>query len=140
MPDTPALLRTRQGLGPGQVSDDRQQLGRRGEEVARSHLQARGYRILEASYRTREGEIDLVAEHDGALVFVEVRTRTGAAVGSPEESVTPVKRSHLVAAAQEYLQTHHADDRDWRIDLVAIELAPGRGLERIDVIRNAGEL
>lgn len=122
------------------MSNDRQRLGRRGEEVARRHLQARGYRILEANYRTREGEIDLVAEHEGALVFVEVRTRTGNAIGSPEESVTAVKRGHPVAAAQEYLQEHRAEDRDWRIDLVAIELAPGRGLERIDVIPNAVEL
>ena len=82
------------------MSAFRQRIGRRGEELARRHLEANGYHVLEANYRTREGEIDLVAEQDGALVFVEVRTRTGTTIGTPEESVTPTKRAHLVAAAR----------------------------------------
>ena len=122
------------------MSTSRQRLGKRGETVARRHLETSGYRILESNYRAKEGEIDLVAEQDGALVFVEVRTRTGAAIGSPEESVTPAKRSHLVAAAQQYLQAHQAEDREWRIDLVAVEISAGRGLKRIDVVQNAVEL
>ena len=122
------------------MSDARQQLGRRGEEVARRDLEIRGYSILQANYRAAGGEIDLVTEKDGALVFVEVRTRTGAAIGSPEESVTPRKRSHLVAAAQEYLQAHQAEDREWRIDLVAIELGPHGTLRRMEVLENAVEL
>ena len=122
------------------MSTSRQRLGKRGEAVARRHLETSGYRILESNYRAREGEIDLVAEQDGALVFVEVRTRTGTAIGSPEESVTPAKRSHLVAAAQQYLQAHQAEDREWRIDLVAVEVSAERGLKRIDVVQNAVEL
>ncbi len=111
-------------------------MGRRGEELARCHLESKGYTILEANYRTRSGEVDLIAESNGVLVFVEVRTRTGTAFGSPEESLTPRKRSHLVAPAQEYL---HAADAEWRIDLVAVELGREGRPVRLDVTENAVE-
>ena len=81
------------------MSGGRQRLGRLGEEIARSRLRAKGYFILDANYRAKAGEIDLVAKKDGVLVFVEVRTRTraGAALGTPEESITPRKKTHLAA-------------------------------------------
>ena len=121
------------------VMDDRQRLGKRGEELARSHLASRGYKILETNYRTRSGEIDLIAERDATLVFVEVKARRGAALGLPEESITPGKRSHLVAAAQEYLQAADAGDVEWRIDLVALELDRGGKVLRLRVTENAVE-
>ena len=122
------------------MSDARQQLGRRGEEVARRDLEICGYSILQANYRVRAGEIDLVTQKDGDLVFVEVRTRTGDSIGSPEESITPWKREHLVEAAQHYLQEHGHEGRDWRIDLVAVALRPRGGIERVDIVENAVEL
>ena len=82
------------------MSTYRQALGHRGETLARRHLEANGYTILEANYRTREGEIDLVAEQDEAVVFVEVRTLAATGLGTPAESITPSKQAHLVAAAQ----------------------------------------
>jgi putative endonuclease len=122
------------------MTDGRQRVGRRGEELAKRHLEASGYSILEANYRGKAGEIDLVAEKDGVLVFVEVRARTGAAFGSPEESITPQKRSHIVDTALEYLQANGAESREWRVDLVAIELEAGARLKRLDVLENAVEL
>lgn len=122
------------------MSDPRRRIGRRGELIARERLERMGYRALEANYRATGGEIDLVADKDGMLVFVEVRARTTASAGQPEESITAAKRSHLVAAAQEYLQVHDAEDRDWRIDLVAIEFGPNGVVSRFDVIENAVEL
>jgi len=122
------------------MSDRRQRLGQRGEGMAKRRLQAIGYRVLEANYRTKAGEIDLIAEKDGALVFVEVRTRIGAALGSPEESITPRKRSHMVGAAQEYLPAHDAEGLEWRIDLVAVEFSPEGGPVRLDVLENSVEL
>ena len=71
------------------MTDTRQRVGRLGEDLARSHLESMGYTILEPNYRTRSGEVDLIAEFEGVLIFVEVRTRTGSAFGSPEESLTP---------------------------------------------------
>ncbi len=121
------------------MSAFRQQLGKRGEALARRHLEARGYSVLEANYRAKGGEIDLVCEQDATLVFVEVRARTGYTIGSPEESVTPRKAAHLIAAAQEYLQANNAEEREWRIDLVAIEVGRDGRLQRLDVVENAVE-
>jgi putative endonuclease len=70
-------------------------------------------------------------------VFVEVRTRRGGEFGTPEDSITPRKRQHLVAAAQTYLQEHQLPDVAWRIDVVAVELSRRGELLRVDVIENA---
>jgi putative endonuclease len=122
------------------MSNSRQQLGRRGEELARTRLEKMGYTVLEANHRSGSGEIDVVAEHEGTLVFVEVRTRRGNALGTPEESITPRKRSRMVDAAQTYLQAKEAEDREWRIDLVAVEMGFDGRLQRIDVLQNVVEL
>ncbi len=119
---------------------NRQQTGRLGERLARRHLETLGFKILDANYRTRWGEIDIVAEKDAELVFVEVRTRRSRSMGTPEESLTKAKRSHLVAAAEEYIQGSDARYEDWRIDLVAVELERSGAVSRIDVIENAVEL
>ena len=118
----------------------RQTMGRRAEAIARARLREIGYRVLEANYRSRYGEIDLVARHDGEYVFVEVRSKSARSAGQPEESITPRKRDHLVAAAQQYLQAHGADAADWRIDLVAIEFGVNGAVARFDVHRNSVEL
>ena len=117
----------------------RQQLGRRGEAVARDRLQSLGYVVVASNYRSKAGEIDLVTERDGGIVFVEVRARSGPSMGLPEESITSTKRSHIIAAAQEYLQEHGAQHRQWRIDLVAVEFDRGRP-PRVRIIENAIEL
>jgi putative endonuclease len=117
----------------------RQQLGRLGERLARRHLESLGYQILDSNFRAAGGEIDLVAEKGDELVFVEVRTRRGRRLGTPEESVTPTKQAHIVAAALEYLQSTGSEDRDWRIDVIAVELDLSGRLLRLDVIENAVE-
>ena len=117
----------------------RQQLGNVGEEIAVRELARRGYVVRERNWRCPEGELDIVAERDEALVFVEVRTRRGDHFGTPEESITPAKRAHLIASAQAYLQAHPLEERDWRIDVVAVEMSPRGELVRVDVIENAIE-
>jgi len=107
--------------------------------MARAHLERLGYVVVAVNFRSKAGEIDLVTERDGAIVFVEVRARSGPSMGLPEESITPTKRSHLIATAQAYLQQHAAQDRQWRIDLVAVEFNRGRP-PRIRIIENAIEL
>ncbi len=117
----------------------RKQLGDVGEEIAARELIRRGYTVRERNWRCPEGELDIIAEQGEALVFVEVRTRRGDRFGTPEESITLAKRAHLTAAAQAYLQAQSLQDRDWRIDVVAVEMS-GRGqLQRVDVIENAIE-
>ena len=122
------------------MTSSRQRLGQRGEEIAKRRLESEGYNVLEVNYRAGRVEIDLVAEQGGVLVFVEVRTRRGLSYGPPEESITPSKQAHLVAAAHAYLQGHDAAARDWRIDVVAINLGRDGRVSRLDVIRNAVEL
>lgn len=119
------------------MTDARVRLGRRGEDMAAAHLTERGYVVVERNYRCPYGELDLIARHSETWVFVEVRTRRGARFGTPEESITPRKQAHLIAAAQHYLQARDLGDVAWRIDAVAIALASGGTLQRIDVIENA---
>jgi putative endonuclease len=102
----------------------RQQLGRNGERFAAGWLEARGYRIVALTWRCPSGELDLVGERDGELVFIEVRTRRGREMGAPEEAITRTKRLRLIAAAQEYLAALGSPERPFRMDVVAVELAP----------------
>ena len=106
----------------------RQAVGRIGEDAAALYLQRAGLRILERNAHFRAGEIDVIAEDGGELVFVEVRTRRGANFGAPEESITRMKAQHMEACALTYLALHAAEARSWRIDLIAVELH--RGLVR----------
>jgi putative endonuclease len=116
--------------------DDRQGLGRWGEDLAARHLATKGYEILARNWRCRAGEIDLVARDGPALAIVEVRTRRGRSLGSPEESITPAKQARLAELAEAYVQAE-AWPGPWRIDVVAIE-ADARGrLLRVDHYENA---
>lgn len=115
----------------------RQGLGARGEALARAHLERCGYLVRATNHRNRRGEIDIIADHEGCLVFVEVRTRRGTAFGAPEESIGPRKARRLVALAQEYAAEHPEAPQDLRIDLVAVALTSAGNLARIDVVQNA---
>src|SRR3990170_3724826 len=106
------------------MSRRRLDLGEFGERVAAAHLEANGYTIRERNFRVAEGEIDIIAERAGTLVFVEVRTRRGGSRGTAAESVTPRKAAHLLAAAQAYAQANPDCPPDQRIDVIAVELAP----------------
>jgi putative endonuclease len=115
---------------------DRQGLGRRGEELAARHLLAKGYRIIARNWRCETGELDLVTEDGACLTFVEVRTRRGRALGSPEESITSAKQARLITLAEAYVQAHDCPG-DWRIDVVAIEMDRRGRLLRLDHYENA---
>ena len=118
----------------------RKNLGESGERVAALALAQRGYTLLARNYRTRTGEMDLIARDADGLAFVEVRARRGNAAGTPEESLTPRKRARLIAVAQEFLQAHPEwSDSAWRIDLVAIELDRAGRLARLEIIKGAVE-
>ena len=116
----------------------RSRTGAEGERVAAAHLRAQGIAVEGWNYRTRFGEIDLIARDGDDVVFVEVKTRRNAEFGAPEESVTPRKRGRLVFAAQEYLKEHDLEERAWRIDVVAITLRPN-GPALITHVRSAVE-
>jgi putative endonuclease len=115
----------------------RREVGALGEKLAADLLRGRGYEIVEANFRCRQGEIDLIARHEGCLVFVEVRTKRGSGFGSPEESITAAKRDKLIALADAYIQSLSSVPESWRIDVVAVELAENGGVRRLDHIENA---
>jgi putative endonuclease len=115
----------------------RSEAGRIGELEAREHLQSLGYRLLAANYRTRFGEIDIVAHHRSQTVFVEVKTRRSRAYGLPEEAITGAKARRMAAAAQAYLAREGQRSADWRIDVVVVELGPADEVKRLEVIENA---
>ena len=114
--------------------------GNFGERVAASHLESKGYEILERNWSVPEGEIDIIAKRANELVFVEVRSRRGrGGMGTAEESITGRKASHVRAAAAAYTQEHPDAPANYRIDVVALELdAKGRVL-RVEQIENAIE-
>ena len=102
----------------------RSRLGAQGERIAAAHLETCGLVVSERNYRTRYGEIDLIARDGEQIVFTEVRTRRSTAYGTPEESLTPRKQARLVKAALEYIEERSLHATPWRIDLVAITLNP----------------
>ena len=101
----------------------RQTLGKIGENLAVAELTKRGYAILDRRYRTRHGEIDIVADHDGTIVFVEVKARATREFGTAAEAVTPYKQRRLASMAVDYLARRKLTDRPCRFDVVAIDEA-----------------
>ena len=112
-------------------------IGALGEKIAAEYLTDLGYKIRERNFRSREGEIDIIAEKDEFLVFIEVRTRTGNSYGTPEESVTAQKKERLIDLAEAYIEDREDLPSSWRIDVVAIELGPKRKVARLEIIENA---
>ena len=92
------------------------------EDRACLHLEGSGMTIMDRNFRTRSGEIDIVARKGDVLVFVEVRSREVTDFGTPEESVTPAKRRRIVGAARQYLsKVPPSSWREARFDVIAIE-------------------
>ena len=104
---------------------DRSRLGSEAEEQCVAWLERAGYRICERNWLVREGELDIVAERDGYLCFVEVRMRTSAVFGDPSLTVTRGKQRRVVRAALRYLQRKPAARRMIRFDVMTV-LGRGR--------------
>jgi putative endonuclease len=126
-------------MPPFRSGPRRRRLGDFGERVAASHLEAKGYQILERNWATREGEIDLIASRGTNLVFVEVRSKQGRNLATPEESITGRKAQHVRAVAAAYLQEHPEAPPNQRIDVVVLELDAKGRVMRVEQIENAIE-
>jgi putative endonuclease len=99
----------------------RQQLGLRGEEIAVIELERRGYVMVERRYRSRFGEIEIIAKDGATVVFIEVKTKTDSRFGDPAEMVTAQKQRRLVSMAEEYAAGHQLHATPCRFDVVAID-------------------
>lgn len=100
-------------------------LGKEGERLAERYLQKKGYKLLQRNYRCSGGELDLIVLDRRVIVFVEVKTRTGSAFGTPFEAVEYRKQQRMIRAAQFFLAQKGLQQRDARFDVVGISW-PGR--------------
>lgn len=103
--------------------DARQSLGKLGEDLACAELARLGYAILARRYRTRFGEIDIVARDGEVTVFVEVKTRAGDEFGGGAAAVTGWKQRRVTQMAVDYLARHKLHDRPCRFDVVVVDVA-----------------
>jgi putative endonuclease len=117
------------------ANNSRQALGRFGEDIAAHYLTDQGWTVLDRNWRCREGELDLIAQpQPGTVVFVEVKTRSGARFGSPAAAVTPRKLARLRRLAGAWLREHPGDYRFLRIDVIAVTSGAklGRSVDHIE--------
>jgi putative endonuclease len=94
-------------------------LGKKGEELATEFLLKLGYQIIATNWHERKFEMDIIAQDQNQLVFVEVKTRSTSYFGNPAEAVTPAKQKHLVDGANYYIEKHEID-LECRFDVIAI--------------------
>jgi len=120
------------------MADTRKQFGKLGEEIAVSVLRKKGYKVIERNFRTRTGEIDIIAKHKGRIVFVEVKSRKSKRYGDPKLAITARKKRKISMVALAYLKKHHTVQTPARFDVVTIQSSnPG---ETVEIIPNAFEL
>lgn len=133
------------------IGQQRRNLGQQGESKAEQFLRAKGYAIVAKNYRSRIGEIDLVALDRHIIVFVEVRSLSGEEFGDPLATVTPRKQRQVAKAALLYLSRHNLHNRAARFDVIGIQWPEKNGPDgksgqaeaarpRITHIQNAFEL
>ena len=113
-----------------------QPFGRYGEQLAVDHLQAAGYTIITTNWRCSVGEIDIIAQKDNILVFVEVRSRHAENTEASFESINSRKQTKLAALANEYIDAHKLDDMVWRIDVIGVAI-PRTGKAIVEHVEDA---
>ena len=94
-------------------------------------MKGKGYKIIEKNYRSPFGELDIIAEEGGYLVFVEVKKRNTRTFGDPLEAVNAVKKKRIVKTAMFYMKTHKCLDRKVRFDVVGIDR------ENVKIVKHA---
>src|SRR3954463_4545192 len=124
--------------------DPRRRHGEAGERIAEGHLQHRGSRILARNFRTRLGELDLVAANERTLVFCEVKTRLSGSLRGPAgplDAIGTRKRDRLRRMARQWLGETAADDRphpeQLRFDAIGVVLTPAGRLVALEHVEGA---
>lgn len=108
--------------------------GLHAEEIAVRHLKENGYRIIDRNFVCKLGEIDIIASHNGDVVFVEVRSRHSTEALNPVYSVNRQKQNRIIRSAQLYLQSRFPRTPTARFDVVLVTLGEPPGVE---IIRDA---
>ena len=120
------------------MQNNSQKFGERGENLAVWYLKQNGYKIIEQNYRSRMGEIDIIAKDGKTIVFVEVKSRRSIRYGSPKWAITPKKQRKISMVALYYLKTTQQTDTKARFDVVAI--TSNQDEPQIEIVENAFEL
>ena len=120
----------------GMAEDHRQSLGKLGENLACAALAQRGYAILARRYRTRLGEIDIVARDGATLVFIEVKARAGDEFGGAAAAVTAWKQRRIALMAVDYVARHRLENRPCRFDVVTVDVVEGKP-PRVEIFTHA---
>ena len=120
------------------MANRKQEIGRKGESIAVRYLKKQGYKIVEQNYRSKVGEIDIIARDKKTLVFVEVKTRSSRSFGSPKWAVTPQKQKAISMTALYYLKVTNQTGVNARCDVVSI--LARREAPQIELVRNAFDL
>ena len=116
----------------------RQKFGKFGENLAARHLKKLGYKIICKNYRTKLGEIDIIAKEEDTIVFVEVKSRRTSTFGSPKYSITKKKQQQISKTALYYLKETNQSNVSARFDVVTVSSVNKK--HDIEVIKNAFEL
>ena len=111
--------------------------GAEGEDAVAHALTLRGWRILDRNWRSGHVELDIVCLYEGVVIFVEVKTRASGSIQRPDEALTPVKKRHLLRAAQVWLTEHKAWSRPCRFDLACVTVQDG--MYQTELIHNVIE-
>lgn len=117
----------------------KKQIGAQGETLAQAHLRSKGYAILATNYLIRGGELDIVAQINGTIVFCEVKTRLNHTFGLPEEAITHKKLQVLERTAQWYLQQYKLHNKPCRFDAIVVELTSSGEVNRIEHLENISQ-
>ena len=116
----------------------RKETGINGEKAAAAYLEKHGYHILDRNFRVKGGEIDIIASKDSAIIFIEVRTRTGDDFGLPEESISSQKIKKIRDTAGIFLMERDIMEcKEIRFDIMSIKIRPPERLYKINHIKDA---
>lgn len=117
---------------------NKRSIGTEGEQIAVGFLKANNYTILKTNYRVgRMGEIDIIADNEDCLCFIEVKTRSSYLFGTPAEAVTYMKQDKIRKIASVYLSCTDKTDRKIRFDVVEVLINSSNKTESINLIKNA---
>ena len=97
-----------------------------GEKIAQGYLINKGYKILETNFYTRNGEIDIIAQKDNCIIFLEVKTRTNLNFGTPAEAVNNAKKRHMRKAAKIFLYLNKLIKYEVRFDVIEVFINSGK--------------
>lgn len=112
---------------------ERHVIGKYGEDVAERYLKQKGYNIINRNFSCRQGELDIVAENNEYLVFVEVKTRSNFLYGNPADAVDKNKCRHMYKVAKYYLHIHGWENRFVRFDVIEVYI--DKGIAKVSHIR-----